>query len=113
MERQKTIKQQKSKKTKLKIKAKKQKLKTAKQQKKEKRKKKKKKKTAFLRVQLEKYAALISSLSVRQTTYLDFFLCGTTLYNQFEPQWIVAQKLLSARTIPEVFKSSGKECSFE
>ena len=32
---------------------------------------------------------------------------------QDEPQWIVAQRLLSALTIPEVFKSSAKELSFQ
>ena len=45
--------------------------------------------------------------------YLDFFLCGTIRHNQDEPQWIVAQRLLSALTIPEVFKSSAKELSFQ
>ena len=35
----------------------------------------------------------MSILSVPQTMYLDFFLCGTIRHNQAEPQWIVAQKL--------------------
>ena len=42
----------------------------------------------------------------------DFFLCCTIRHNQDEPQWIV-ERLLSALTIPEVFKSSAKELSFQ
>ena len=57
--------------------------------------------------------ATISILSIPQNTHFDFFLCGTTRHNQEEPQWIVAQRLLSALTIPEVFKSSAKELSFQ
>ena len=41
--------------------------------------------------------------------HLDFFLCGTIRPNQDEPLWIVAHKLLSALTIPEVFESSAIE----
>ena len=52
---------------------------------------------------------MISILSVSQIMYLDVFLCGTIRHNQDEPQWIVAQRLLSPLTIPEVFKSSAKE----
>ena len=55
---------------------------------------------------------MISIFSVPQTMYLDFFLCGTIRHNQDEPQWIVAQRLLSALTMPEVFKSSAEKLSF-
>ena len=51
-------------------------------------------------------------ISVPQIMYVDFFLCGTIRHTQDEPQWIVAQRLLSALTIPEAFKSSAKELSF-
>ena len=40
----------------------------------------------------------MSILSVPQIMHLDFFLCGTIRHNHDEPQWIVAQKLLSAPT---------------
>ena len=41
----------------------------------------------------KKDSALISTLSVPEPMYLDFFLCGTVRHNQDEPQWIVAQTL--------------------
>ena len=60
-----------------------------------------------------KKATTISILSVPQMMYLEFFLSGTIRHNQDEPQWIVAQRLLSALTTPEVFKSSAKALSFQ
>ena len=43
----------------------------------------------------------------------ELFVCEQIRKTQAEPQWIVAQRLLSALTIPEVFKSSAKELSFQ
>ncbi len=60
-----------------------------------------------------KKAATISILSVPQIMHLDFFLCGTIRPNQDEPLWIVAQRLLSALTIPGAFNSSAKEITFQ
>ena len=59
-----------------------------------------------------KKAATISILSVPQIVYLDLFLCWTLRHNQYEPHWIVAQRLLSALTMLEVFESYAKEFSF-
>ena len=55
---------------------------------------------------------ILSILSVPQIMCPDFSLCDLIRHNQDEPQWIVAQRLLSALTTPEVFESSANELSF-
>ena len=50
----------------------------------------------------------MSILSIPQIMHFDFFLCGTIRHNQDEPEWIVAQRLLSALTIPEVLSRLQK-----
>ena len=55
---------------------------------------------------------MISNLSVPRIMYLDFFVCGTIRHNQDEPQWIVAQRPLSALSFAKVFESSAKELTF-
>ena len=54
---------------------------------------------------------LLTTTTLNQTAINQTQMCGTIRHNQDEPQWIVAQRLLSALTIPEVFKSSAKELS--
>ena len=73
----------------------------------------KRKMSGTLEVQLKKKKdpPMISILSVPQITYLDLFLCGTIRHNQDEPQWIVAQRLLSAPTI-QYFSGLQKNCHF-
>ena len=65
-----------------------------------------------LQKRIEHDSAMVSILLGLQIMYLAFVLCGTIRHDQDEPQWIVAQRLLSALTVPEVFKPSTKKYHF-